>query len=344
LSCASARLSREIQRSEIEQLIYKGRVRTMSGLNENELSFQEADYLASYRRIITSQYGEDGVIEKIFEIIKDGDKWCVEFGAGDGKTLSNTYNLVLNKQWRAVEIEANKNLYKKLLQTYNGKSQVTCFNKKIDFEGKDTLDNILLKTPIPRDFDLLSIDINGNDYHIWDSIEIYRPKVIIIEYNPTIPNDVEFVQPRDMKINQGSSLFSLVKLSREKGYELVAVLEVNALFVKAKYYPLFKIKDNSVDLIRKSHQYETRLFQLFDGTLVLTGYRSLIWHALEINQKRIQVVPEFLRKEPGQMNFLERNLLIWLRYKRQGIFHLIFKKSAGYFKIFFASVKRNKKI
>jgi hypothetical protein len=286
-----------------------------------------------------SQSGEDGVIEKIFGIIKNTDKWCVEFGAWDGKIASNTYDLIINKQWKAVQIEADKNLYNKLLQTYSGKPQVICLNKKINFEGAETLDNILLKTPIPKDFDLLSIDIDGNDYHIWNSIEIYRPKVVIIEFNPTIPNDVEFVQPRDMKINQGSSLLSLAKLGREKGYELIAVLEVNVFFVKKEYYPLFKIQDNAVHLIRKMGEFETKIFQLYDGTLVLTGNKSLAWHALEINQQSIQVLPKFLRKYPGQMNPFEKTLLKLLRYKREGIFHLIIRKSTDYCKIFLHMLK-----
>lgn len=304
----------------------------ISGLNENQPYYQEADYLASYKRKVVSLCGEDGVIEKIFEIIKNGDKWCVEFGAGDGKTISNTYDLIINKQWSAVEIEANKNAYIKLLQTYNGKTRVICINKTVHFKGAQTLDNILLKTPIPKDFDLLSIDIDGNDYHVWNSIEIYRPKVVIIEFNPSIPNDVEFVQPEDMKINQGSSLLSLSKLGKEKGYELVAALELSAFFVKEEYYALFKIRDNSVHLVRKIHEHETRLFQLYDGTLVLTGNKSLLWHGLEINQERIQVLPKFLRKYPDQMNSFKKILVSCLRCKRQGLFRLIFKKAVGYLK------------
>lgn len=267
-----------------------------------------ADSLSCYKKIITSQFGEDGVIEKIFEIIKNGDKWCVEFGAGDGKAFSNTWDLIINRGWRGVEIEANKKLYKKLLQTYKNNNKAVCVNKMIHFEGPEVLDNILLKTPIPRDFDLLVIDIDGNDYHIWNSIEAYTPKVIMIEFNPTIPANVEFVQPRDLKISQGSSLFSLTQLGREKGYELVAALDLNAFFVKKEYYPLFKIEDNSPHLIRKIDKYETRLFQLYDGTLVLTGNKMLLWHNIEINQEKIQVLPKFLRKYPPQMNFFEKKL------------------------------------
>lgn len=285
----------------------------------------EASYLSGHKKIITSQFGEDGVIEKIFEIIKNGDKWCVEFGAGDGKTFSNTWDLIVNRGWSGVEIEASSKLYKKLIQTYKGNNNVVCINKLINFDGAETLDNILLKTSIPRDFDLMSIDIDGNDYHIWNSIEVYRPKVIIVEFNPSIPLDIEFIQPRDMKINQGSSLLSLTKLGREKGYELVAALDLNAFFVKKEYYPLFGIEDNPPHLVRKIDKYETRLFQLYDGTLVLTGNKLLLWHGLEIDQKRIQVLPKFLRKYPVQMNFFEKRLVSCFRYKRQGLFRLILK-------------------
>jgi len=53
---------------------------------------------------VTSQCGEDGIIEEIFTIIKDGDKWCVEFGAWDGKQTSNTWNLIQNKGWAGIAI------------------------------------------------------------------------------------------------------------------------------------------------------------------------------------------------------------------------------------------------
>ncbi|MCM8789443.1 MAG: FkbM family methyltransferase [Candidatus Omnitrophica bacterium] len=278
----------------------------------------EPAYLSAYRKIITSQFGEDGIIEKIFEIIEDGDRWCVEIGAGDGKVFSNTWNLVVNKDWSAVEIEANKKLYKKLIQTYKNNNKVICINKIVSFAGKDTLDCVLAETPVSVDFDLLCIDIEGNDYHVWNSIERYSPKVIVVEFNPTIPMDIEFVQPKDMKVNQGSSLLSLVKLGKKKGYELVAALDVNAFFVKKEYYPLFRIEDNSPHLVRKINKYETRLFQLYDGTLVLAGNKTLLWQAIEINQEEIQVLPKFLRKYPEQMNiFIKLIKKCYLIYRRK---------------------------
>ena len=272
------------------------------------------DWLLSYKKDITSQCGEDGILEKIFEIIK-GDKWCVEFGAYTGKKLSNTWNLLINKNWFGVLIEADKKKFIKLKETYKNINRVICFKKFVNFSGNNSIDNILSETNIPKSFDLISIDIDGNDYHIWDSMEKYTPKVVVIEFNPTIPDDIEFIQEKNMKIWQGSSLLSLINLANKKDYELIAVTLVNAIFVKKKYYNLFKIADNSLSLMHNNaKQYQTRLFQLFDGTLVLIGCDKLLWHngiyEKKIKQKKIQVLPKFLRVYPPNYHPLYK---LWKR-------------------------------
>ena len=66
----------------------------------------ESAYLQEFRRDVTSQYGEDGIIEKTLELLDEPTKWCVEFGAWDGRHLSNTYDLIVNKGYSAVMIEA----------------------------------------------------------------------------------------------------------------------------------------------------------------------------------------------------------------------------------------------
>lgn len=260
---------------------------------------KETGWLSAYKKDVTSQGGEDGITEKIFAIIKDGDGWCVEFGAWDGKQYSNTWNLIQNKGWSGVVIEANPEKYKELVQTYSNNNKVTCINKFVNFELSDTLDDILSKTQISKSFDLLAIDVDGNDYHIWESITHYKPKVIIIEFNRSIPVDIEFIQPRNTKINQGSSLLSLYMLAKKKNYELIAITDCNAFFVDKKYFELFDIQDNSLSLFHKNRECETQLFQLYDGTLVLSGCKKLYWHGIEINQKKIQTLPKFLREYPG---------------------------------------------
>lgn len=278
--------------------------------------------LSKFARNVTSQTGEDGIIEKIFEVIEEDEdnRWCVEFGAWDGVNFSNTHNLIKNYNWSAVLIEADKLKFKNLGNNYNEYKNAFCINRFVEFEGENTLDNILMSTPISKKFDLLSIDIDGNDIHVWDSVKHHNPKVVVIEYNPTIPNEIEFVQPRDMKINQGSSLRSIVKLGAEKGYELVATTELNAFFVRREYFGLFSIEDNSVDKIRPYSEYESYIFQLFDGTLVLRGNTKLCWHGIDIRQDKIQVIPYFLRHLFTDSFFKKVLYKVWVFFYKRGVF------------------------
>ena len=168
-------------------------------------------------------------------------------------------------------------------------------NKLVHFEGVDTLDKILKQTESPVDFDLLSIDIDGNDYSAWESIKHYSPKVVIIEFNPSIPRDIEFVQKRDISLNHGNSLLSLIKLGKMKGYEIIATTLCNGFFVRKEYYSLFQISDNNIASIWDTEHEAPRLFQLYDGTLVLTEELRLIWANIHIGKLDLQKLPRFRR-------------------------------------------------
>ena len=157
-------------------------------------------------------------------------------------------------------------------------------------------DNILAETDIPDDFDFLSLDVDGLDWHIWNSLERYRPRLLVIEFNPTAPNDIYFVQDPDPATHQGSSLLAMVELGKRKGYELIATTPINAVFVVAEHFDKFEIADNDIDAMHSPAEYESKLFQLYDGTLVLAGCRRLIWADRNIEQDDIQVLS---REERG---------------------------------------------
>ncbi len=269
--------------------------RTPNKTSQN-VSPKPSDWLLGFRHNVTSQLGEDGIIEQIFSLLPpQEERWCVEFGAGDGKNLSNTYNLTVNKGWHSVQIEANLNRFLSLAQVHAGNERVICLNQVITFEGPDSLDSVLARTPIPKDFDFLSIDIDGNDYYIWESLQEYHPKVLIIEFNPTIPHYVNFVQSRDMNVCQGCSLLALVELGKQKGYELICSTEWNGIFVDKKYFPLFGISDNSIWKMNQNYNFWTYVFQGFDGRIFVGGMNQLIWHGISVDleamQERFQILP-----------------------------------------------------
>lgn len=175
---------------------------------------------------IYSQYGEDGIIEHLLSLLKIEMGECCEFGMS-GTKYSNTFNLVKNKNWYGVYIERAphhlKNL-KEIITDYN----VTLIDKNVEIMGEHSLDSILATTPINKEFDILSIDVDGIDYHIWDRLKNYNPKIVIIEINP-------FYKPGEEYINDGtnfsSSFTSVVKLGEKKGYKLVCMTG-NLIFVR----------------------------------------------------------------------------------------------------------------
>lgn len=255
-------------------------------------------WLLDYAKNIYSQKGEDGIIEKIIEVIGEKKDWCVEFGAWDGRFLSNTHNL-MQKGWSGVFIEGSKKRYEDLLNTYAGNTNAHCVCAFVDFEGENRLDSILSRTNIPKNFGVLSIDIDGNDYHIWDSLHKYDPRVVVIEFNPSIPLDVPFVQPKNMSVNQGSGLLALVILGKKKGYELICTTTHNAFFVKKELYPLFEISDNSPEVLNEERKGIMQVFQLYDGTLVFTGPQRILWHGIPL--KGFQPIPKIFRVFPSVM-------------------------------------------
>jgi hypothetical protein len=277
-------------------------------------------WLAAFAGNVTSQYGEDGIIEKVLEIIGYKDGWCVEFGSWDGMKCSNTYNLIDKKGYSAVLIEGSRKRFKDLRRTFEHNKRAVLINAYVGLEKENGLDSILRKTEIPRDFDLLSIDIDGNDYHVWKAVEEYKPKAVIIEFNPTIPKTVEFVQPADMRLSQGSSLLSLCGLAKSKGYELVCTTKTNAIFVDSRYYKLFGIRDNSASEMMTDESMITHIFCGYDGTVFIRGCGTIPWQGIDYKESRVQQIPGWARRVVGDRNIIRRKAgKIFRRLRRKNI-------------------------
>jgi hypothetical protein len=257
--------------------------------------FEHSSPLLQYQGNVASQAGEDGIIERIMELLRPNQQFCVEFGAWDGKLHSNCFNLLKNKGWNGIMIEANKDKYRDLVGTYAGHDNVTTVNRFVDFEGANALDKLLDEFEAPRDFGLLSIDVDGCDYYIWESLARFSPEVVVIEINPTVPNDVLFVQARSFDVHQGCSLLALVDLGRQKGYELAVCTAWNAFFVRADKYPKLGLKSNLISNLYVPIQ-DGRIFQGFDGSIHVVGMTSLVWKGgLPVSSEDFQVLPKAAR-------------------------------------------------
>lgn len=182
--------------------------------------------LNKFKKNYFSQNGEDGVIEEICRRLQITDGWFCEFGAWNGKYLSNTYAL-FQKGWKGVFIEGDTEKYRELKTNFERGSgtDVWLLEAYVSSSGDNSLDNLLKRTPIPKEFDLLSIDIDGEDYHVWKGLKNYQPKIVIIEINSSYPPYKEKIPDSE---SGGASFFSTILLGYEKGY--VPVCHTGNLF------------------------------------------------------------------------------------------------------------------
>jgi hypothetical protein len=280
---------------------------------------EQSRWLLNHASNVTSQFGEDGIIAKALELLPERNHWCIEFGAWDGKKCSNAYNLITAHGYRGVLIEANAVRFRDLQRTHDAQKNIL-INAAVGFTEKDSLETLLRGHPIPDDVDLLSIDIDGNDYHIWGAIYKLRPKLVVIEFNPTIANPIRFVQQPGLGVTHGSSAAALIELARAKGYELICATTCNLIFVESCYFALFNIPDNSLAVMRDDSE-TPHLFFGYDGHVFLHGDRSLPWNPrVTLRESSIQALPRRLQKLPDNYTGFERWLFKWwLRLRCGGI-------------------------
>lgn len=268
-----------------------------------------ANKFAAFAKNNFSQFGEDGIVEKLLQHIPDKNKWCVEFGAWDGVYLSNAFNLIKNEGYRSVLIEANSEKFEELKKNLK-EFDAVLVNEFVTFDGENTLDKILSRTEIPHDFDFLSIDIDGNDYHILESLSLYKPKIICIEYNLLIPNEVIYIQPKDFNIQRGASALAILNLAKSKGYSLAAVTTSNLILADARYANELQLSGADLSEFRDDSETRVFVFPGYDGRVLLSKPLMLGWHNVIVDEDDIQVLPKALRRYRLDYNFLQRSLYV----------------------------------
>ena len=191
-----------------------------------------------------SQHGEDGLLRYIFDTIGETNRQVVEFGCGDGRECNAAY-LLLFRDWRGLLMDANpqnvhvaNRFYSTLLK--EKASNVLVVNTRVTV---DNINRLIGDNGFVGEIDLLSVDIDGNDYWLWKAIDRISPRVVVVEYNAsfgaersvTIPYDSEFCRgPNPDRLYYGASLRALETLGKQKGYALVGCDRsgVNAFFVR----------------------------------------------------------------------------------------------------------------
>jgi hypothetical protein len=206
---------------------------------ENKRRLEDTIYLERFGYKVYSQNDEDGIIAEIFNRIGTTNKTFVEFGVQTG--LESNCHFLLHKGWNGLWIDGDENYFTQLTQYFEKpirQKQLIAINAFID---KNNINELIgERGNINGGIDLLSIDIDGNDYWVWESINCIKPRVVVIEYNAKFPPPYEWVMPYnqnhvwDGSDLHGASLKALEVLGKRLGFQLVGtnMNGVNAFFVK----------------------------------------------------------------------------------------------------------------
>jgi len=191
---------------------------------------------------VFSQFEEDGKLLYIFSILGMGKKTFVDLGSNDCVN-SNCANLAVHFNWKGMFVDGDKNLIEIGKKFYKRTPDFWSYKPKFvhAFLTKKNVNNIIQTKGFEGEIELLSIDIDGNDYWIWESLEIIQPKVVIIECQlafgleeKVIPYREDFREDVRNSDNYGASALALQKLGKQKGYRLVGANEYgnNLFFIK----------------------------------------------------------------------------------------------------------------
>ena len=190
---------------------------------------------------VYSQWGEDGIIAFLISKISIENKIFIEFGV-ENYTESNTRFLLKYFNWNGMVIDSSKNnidyINRDEIMWKNGITVLQAFI------NKDNINDIISSYTKEKDIGLLSIDVDGNDYWIWKSIDVVHPRIVICEYNNlfggdlllTVPYDPLFVREKYhySHLFFGSSIAALKHLASDKGYLYIGSNSSgnNAFFVR----------------------------------------------------------------------------------------------------------------
>lgn len=177
---------------------------------------------------MSARGGEAAIVQRIVAAIGTTNRYAVEVGARDGMGQSTTYRLRVDHGWTCLLLDARP------------KAPIV---HRV-FLTAENIGPTFVRHGVPAAFDLLSIDVDGNDFHLWRALSAYRPRVVVVEYNSSFGPDESVVMPYDpahvwdKTEYYGASAAALVKLGRTRGYTLVDVTpRVNLFFMVDEALP-----------------------------------------------------------------------------------------------------------
>lgn len=275
--------------------------------------------LTPYEDPIHSQSGEDGVVKELLRRI-DHANYVIDIGAWDGVFLSNCLAF-LEMGWAGLLVEGDPHRAEEATKNMDCFPDVQVACEWID-PVSQPLSRLLIRYGVPNRPSLLSIDIDGHDVSVWSSIGVFRPDVVVIEFNPTIPNHVSYVQPLDAK-RVGNSARAILEMGELLEYSLAHAVGVNLILVSNE-----RIHEMHVDILNIHDALDDErtfrgAFVGYDGSTHSVGYPALefLWHGF---RKPIHVprLPSPFRMYPDDLPRVRKKALAAYRQYRRFVYAL----------------------
>lgn len=235
-----------------------------------------------FERRIYSQNGEDGVLAHLFEQLGAANRYYVEFGTGPTARECNTRHLE-EIGWRGLRMD--------------GGAKVGDPRVKREMITAENINELFARYKVPEEFDLLSIDIDGNDYWVWNAIDVkYRPRVIVCEYNGSVAVGESRTIAYEPAFRwsgtnyYGASLSALTHLANRRGYALAYCEScgVNAFYIRRDLFT--EVEPEPADVYVRPNYFHSRPFMRLGYRVwrrLSAGYRAcpLDGHRVDANRK-----------------------------------------------------------
>ena len=209
----------------------------LAELNRTKLSTNLQDYEFS----VYSQWGEDGIIQRLVSALPIANRTFIEFGVEDFNE-ANCRFLMAHNHWRGFVLDGSARWIEKLRSAdWLWKYDLRAAQAMVT---RDNVNELLSRSGYDRDLGILSIDVDGIDYWLLEAVTAFEPRIIIMEYNALFGPDRAVTVPYDASFSRrakhyselyfGASLAALEHLAGRKGYALVCTESagVNAFFVR----------------------------------------------------------------------------------------------------------------
>jgi hypothetical protein len=209
----------------------------LSALNERQVSKKLLDYEFK----VFSQWGEDGIIQRLTKILEIKNRTFIEFGV-ENFCEANCRFLLMKDNWRGFVIDGSAKNVKEIRNSYFYWKY--SLNAMDAFITRDNINDLLAKSGFDADLGILSVDLDGNDYYVLEAISNFRPRILICEYNAvfgatrkiSVPYNPSFIRTNKHSSNLywGASLAAVTFLANKNGYALVGTNSVgsNAFYVR----------------------------------------------------------------------------------------------------------------